>query len=279
MLNGYHINYETHGKGRPAILIHGIAASLHDWEYLTPALNEAGYETIALDLLGHGDSDKPDDPGAYNFDMQYAYLEEWIAGLKLKQRPLMIGHSLGGFLSLNYARYHPEDIEGLVLVSPFYQREQISPLLRLLNRRPDLGAMAWDLVPKWLIETVVSWDIHQRKQIAPSARQQIVEDYKRASPNILHLTHTIPEIEPDLPKIKPTTLVLWGEKDHTLDPTSFPVLVNALPNAVGKSLPGSGHQPHLSRPKLINNFVVNFLQSDTSMEAAHSIYSTEADSD
>lgn len=276
MRNGYHIHYVTQGEGRPVILIHGIAASLHDWGYLTPALNQAGFQSIALDLLGHGDSDKPGDPEAYSFEAQYAYLEDWIAGLNLEERPLLVGHSLGGYLSLNYARHHPEDVDGLVLVSPFYQREQISPFLRFLNRRPEVGARALDLVPEWLLETVVSWDVQQREQIAPPARLQIVKDYKRASPNILHLTHTVPEIAPDLPKIKPSTLVLWGEKDSTLSPTSFPALVDALPNATGKSLPDSGHQPHLSKPEMINHIVVDFLQSLRALEVDTDSYTMGA---
>ena len=261
MKNGYRINYVIRGQGRPVILIHGIAASLHDWGYLIPVLNQAGYQAIALDLLGHGDSDKPDDPAAYDFETQYAYLEDWIAGLNLDQPPLLIGHSLGGYLSLNYARLHPDELNGLVLVSPFYQRTQISPLLRFLNRRPEIGAYVLEMVPKWLIQTVVSWDINQHEKISPPARQQIVEDYKRASPYVLHLTRRVPDLEPDLPNINPSTLVLWGEKDSTLSPPSFPALVETLPNATGKGLPDSGHQPHLSKPDLINECVVSFLNT------------------
>ena len=53
-------NYVQQGSGSPVVLIHGVAASLHDWDDLTPDLAKNGYASYALDLLGHGDSPKPD---------------------------------------------------------------------------------------------------------------------------------------------------------------------------------------------------------------------------
>ncbi|MBI3737910.1 MAG: alpha/beta fold hydrolase, partial [Chloroflexi bacterium] len=53
-------NFISKGKGSPVILIHGLAASLHDWDFLLPELDKAGYAGYALDLLGHGESPKPD---------------------------------------------------------------------------------------------------------------------------------------------------------------------------------------------------------------------------
>ena len=53
------INYVQAGEGAPVIMLHGLAASLHDWDALLPALARAGYAGYALDILGHGDSAKP----------------------------------------------------------------------------------------------------------------------------------------------------------------------------------------------------------------------------
>jgi len=50
------VNFVSQGKGAPVVMIHGLAASLHDWDFLLPRLTEAGYAGYALDLLGHGDS-------------------------------------------------------------------------------------------------------------------------------------------------------------------------------------------------------------------------------
>ena len=47
-------NYVSQGAGAPVIMVHGLAASLHDWDFLLPELAKAGYAGYALDLLGHG---------------------------------------------------------------------------------------------------------------------------------------------------------------------------------------------------------------------------------
>jgi pimeloyl-ACP methyl ester carboxylesterase len=136
------INYVCQGDGPPVILVHGIAASLSDWEFLSPELSSAGYCSYALDLLGHGESPKPDHDEHYHFLSLYQHLYDWIEGLQLKAPPVLIGHSLGGFLCLNYALERPMSLQGLVLINPFYSRQQLSPALRpaLVNQKhPGLG--------------------------------------------------------------------------------------------------------------------------------------------
>ena len=62
-------NFVQQGTGTPVVMIHGIAASLHDWDDLIPALSKNGYASYALDLLGHGDSPKLN---------SRAYRMEWL---------------------------------------------------------------------------------------------------------------------------------------------------------------------------------------------------------
>ena len=68
------VNFTRRGAGAPVIMIHGLAASLHDWDFLIPDLVAAGYEACALDLLGHGESYKPARLEDYNAENVFNYL-------------------------------------------------------------------------------------------------------------------------------------------------------------------------------------------------------------
>ena len=76
--NRYAMNYVVDGEGPPVVLVHGMAASLADWSRLMPLLVSAGYKAIAVDLLGHGDSDKPKNQDGYSADAVYQALEKWL---------------------------------------------------------------------------------------------------------------------------------------------------------------------------------------------------------
>ena len=129
------------GSGTPVILIHGIAASLHDWDDLIPILAEHGYAAYALDLLGHGDSPRLDSR-AYQMDWIFEHFVNWMKSLRLSEPAILIGHSLGGHVALEYARRVSAWTRGLVLVNPFYSPSQLHLLLRKTYGRGNLGGKA-----------------------------------------------------------------------------------------------------------------------------------------
>ena len=86
---------------------------MHDWDALIPPLAAAGYTAYAPDLLGHGDSPKPPIP-TYQMDWLVNHFIAWLNGLTLPQAPVIVGHSLGGYVALEYARRFPTRTRGLV---------------------------------------------------------------------------------------------------------------------------------------------------------------------
>lgn len=254
------IHYQVSGEGAPVILIHGVAASLQGWTNLAPRMADAGFRTYALDLPGHGESEKPDDPSLYHVEPIYSMVSAWIEGLNLPEAPLLVGHSLGGYLSLLYAIRHPEKVGGMVLINPLYSDEQIAPILKAVRQRPDLGAKAMRVVPEWLIDRVLGWDPSTAGNFAPEVRKQIANDYKRASPHFVYITRDFPDLTGYLEGVKPRTLVIWGEKDLTLEPASFHRLTERLPNATANPISTGGHQPHIGNPDLVNQLTLEFAE-------------------
>ncbi len=90
--DGIKISYEARGKGQPIILIHGWASTRNFWRYQIEPLSRKGL-VVALDLRGHGDSDKPL-PGNYKLNRMAKDVIELAQSLSLKE-PYVVGHSMG----------------------------------------------------------------------------------------------------------------------------------------------------------------------------------------
>ncbi len=111
------IHYEVHGQGRPLVLVHGWAASIRtNWE-MTGWLDELGAvrQVIAIDIRGHGDSDKPHDMAAYGYA---AVSEDVIAVMDHLgvERADYVGYSLGAFVGASLMGHHPERFTSFVLI-------------------------------------------------------------------------------------------------------------------------------------------------------------------
>ena len=258
-------NYVCEGTGTPVILIHGLAASLHDWDDLTPVLTQNGYSTFAVDLLGHGDSPKPGSR-AYQMDWIFEHFLAWMKSLRLTEPAILIGHSMGGHVALEFARRVSAWTRGLILVAPFYSRNQLPFLLRHTYGRSTLSEMIVEKTPDWLFRHVVDMSsvaighgVGALRSLPERARLQSVLDYKRTAPGIYHVPNVIADLTQCLHEVNAPTLVVWGDRDKTLAPSSFPRLVEALPRARGEML-HAGHVLHQTHVEEFNRIVLEFLQ-------------------
>lgn len=259
-------NFIQQGSGKPVVMIHGVSASLHDWDDLIPELTRNGYASHALDLLGHGDSPKPS-TRAYHIDWVFEHFLGWVTSLRLTEPAILIGHSLGGYLALEYARRFSAWTRGLVLVNPFYTLSQLPFLLRRTYRHPSLSGLISMQFPEWMFRFVVdvtslgmghsSGALHS---LPEHVRAQTALDYTRTAAGVYNLPNTMRDLTEHLPSLSVPALVVWGSRDPTLAPSSFPNLVEAMPRAVGRSF-RAGHVPHQSNAEEFNLAVIQFLDT------------------
>lgn len=258
-------NFVQQGNGAPVVMIHGVAASLHDWDDLIPELTQNGYASYALDLLGHGDSPKPASR-AYQMDWVFEHFLHWMTSLRLTEPVVIIGHSLGGYIALEYARRFSAWTRGLILVNPFYSRLQLPPLLRRSYSNRNLRGVIAEKTPQWMFRAIV--DVTSRAMghsagalhsLPEHIRAQTALDYTRTAPGVYNIPNVLTDLTGHLSSISIPTLVVWGDRDQTLAPLSFPRLVDAMPRAEGRTI-HAGHVPHQSNAKEFNAMVLEFLR-------------------
>ncbi len=257
--------YSIHsGTGNPVILIHGLAASLYDWNDLIPELCETGFSVYALDLPGHGKSEPPELPIEYNIDYVFSQFCDWIENLNLDCSVILIGHSLGAYLAIRYAALFPYKVMSLILCDPFYSQKQLPLLLRLNYKYSIFDVGTIDLFPKWLIRLIIditSLSIRNGFQLPENVRDQTAMDYKRAQPGIFKIVPTILDISSLFHQIFQPVFIIWGSQDGTLEPKNFPNMVKEFPNARGYAISNAGHVPHQSHSSEFNEQVLKFLNN------------------
>ena len=244
------------------ILIHGLAASLYDWNDLIPELSKAGFSVYALDLPGHGMSNSPEFQNKYNIEQVFSSFCDWFDRLELVSPATLIGHSLGAYIALRYAALYPTQVSSLVLCDPFFCQTQLPYLLRLNYKLSFIDLSTISIVPQWLIRVIIdfaSLSIRNGFRLPKNVRDQTAADYKRVQPGIFKIIPSVVDISPLFRSIFQPTLVIWGEKDRTLDTRTFSKLVGELPNSRGYSIEGAGHVPHQSHASEFNQQVLEFI--------------------
>ncbi len=114
----------------PIVLLHGLASSAHIWNLVAPLLADRGYVVTALDQRGHGESEKP----GTGYDFATIVADDTAAFEALEiERPVIVGHSWGAMVALQFAATHVEQVTAVVLVDgatnqfslrPGWSREQ-----------------------------------------------------------------------------------------------------------------------------------------------------------
>jgi pimeloyl-ACP methyl ester carboxylesterase len=123
-IDGKQIHYTDSGSGDPILLIHGLAGNSRNFSYQLSERLAARHRVIVVDRPGSGYSDTM--PGAFSLIAQARLFATLIERLAL-DRPLVVGHSLGGAVSLTLAVTHPGKIRGLALIAPLTRVVETPP--------------------------------------------------------------------------------------------------------------------------------------------------------
>jgi pimeloyl-ACP methyl ester carboxylesterase len=173
---GYRIAYDEYGSGgRPIVLIHGLLMNRRMFERLGPALAARGNRAICVDLLGHGQSDQPDDLRLYSMPLFGEQVVALLDHLGV-ERAVVGGTSLGANVALELAVRHPDRVEALFVEMPVLDNALaavaaiFSPiLLGLRVGRPaiELSSRLASLVPRtsFLVDIALDW---ARRRPGPS---------------------------------------------------------------------------------------------------------------
>jgi N-formylmaleamate deformylase len=242
------------GSGPAVVLIHGITSSGEVWQPVVDALGER-FTPVTIDLRGHGASGKPE--SGYLYGDYIGDLDRVLDTLRL-DRPLIIGHSLGGLITLWWAAKHPDRAPALVIEdSPLRSGEGFRPAFNTWLR---LNAMSLDELraayaaerPSWKPEAVDA----RARQMHDTARPVIQElmDDSMANDGVDRLA----EIE----HVESPVLLIHGDVEtggmvHLDDGEA---LGRRLANATVRRIPGGGHSMHVESPRAFLELALPFLE-------------------
>ena len=253
---GFSINYEDQGQGQPIILLHGFGASTYTWRHIAPYFSKA-YRVIAIDLKGHGLSDKPRDDN-YSVSDQSDIIYEFIKVHNLDNVTL-VGNSMGGAVSivtyLMQCDHGTNHISKLVLIDSASYKQRL-PLFISILRVPIINVLVPCLTStKFRARNVLHEAFFDRTKIT----EDIVETYASflSLPGASYaLTKTAQQIVPPnfdevterYKSIKIPVLIIWGEKDIIIPSEVGRKLAANIPNSKLVVIPNCGHIPQEERP-------------------------------
>ena len=261
-----HVERFGHG-GTAVILIHGFGTSSFLWRNVAPAITDAGHTAYAIDLFGHGESDRPVDAD-FGIAAQAEYLDAAMTALRVA-RGLVVGVDIGGDVALRLASTRPERVEKLVLVNtPAFdeipardvtQMQRSTAKFAFRTTRGVLGAAP-------LIEGVLKGSVADpetrmpvkliARYLAPFAGQDGVNHLLALASSI-----TADDLDDiDLQTIHVPALIVWGEEDQWVDRKMADRLVNALPDGRLVRLPGIGRLVPEENPEQMSSLVLDFMK-------------------
>ena len=260
-----HVERFGHG-GTAVILIHGFATSSFLWRNVAPAITDAGHTAYAIDLFGHGESDRPSDAD-FGIAAQAEYLDAAMTALRVA-RGIIVGVDIGGDVALRLAATRAERVEKLVLINtPAFdeipakditQMQRSTAKFAFRTTRGILGAAP-------LVEGVLKGSVAdpQHMPIKLIARYLAPFVGKDGVNHLLELASAIDKDDMedvDLKSIHVPALVIWGEQDIWLDSRLADRLVNELPDGRLVRMPGVGRLVPEENYEQLNELLLEFMR-------------------
>ena len=251
---GVRLRYVGQGDpaGHPVLMLHGYTDSSFSFSRVLP-LFDRRHRIYALDLRGHGDSDRPTagyDLGDFAADV-VAFMEELGLG-----RATLVGHCMGSLVAQRVALVAPERVARLALISSMTAAHNLVGAFELLGAVEALDGevpaefarefqtgTVYGGVPEEFMAGVVAESLKVPARVWRAALRGILDDE--------HVSR--------LGRIRARVRLFWGERDTLLTRAEQESLAAALADSDLISYPETGHSPHWERPELVARDLESFI--------------------
>jgi pimeloyl-ACP methyl ester carboxylesterase len=256
---GVRLSYAEQGnpRGHPVILLHGYGDSWYSFSPVLPLIDQK-YHVYALDLRGHGESDRP--PGGYTMRDLGADVVAFMDDRRLA-RVTVVGHSMGSFVAQQLALSAPERIARLVLIGSGTTPRQILGMAELDRTVQSLR----DPVPLEFVREFQASTVYQ--PVDGAFMDRVVAESAKLPARVWQglmagMLATDPAVGLSGQRIP--TAIFWGDQDGTFSWGEQDALVQAIAGAEFVVYPETGHALHWERPDRFVRDLHGFLERTTS---------------
>lgn len=256
------VHYEVYGRGRPVILLHGWLGSWGLWQETMEFLGQ-GFRTYALDFWGFGESGKK--RSTYHVQDFVSLVDQFMDKLGIAQAPL-VGHSMGGTVSLSVALEYPQRVQKVVIIGSPVVGSSLALPLKLAGYR-SIAYLLFTLFPLFrfgmrMASPMICRDPHFPDMMDRDLSRTTLESFLIS---IASLRRT--DLRSRLGRISAPVMGMFGNRDNIVNPNQWKPLQAGLPEARIERFPKAGHFIMLDDPQDFMSKLKNFL-SDEGVHAA-----------
>lgn len=259
------VQVTEHGprRGSPIVLLHCFTCAIDWWDRIVPLLSPH-HRVIAIDLLGHGGSEKP--TSDYSMENQ----ARLVAGALVKlgvRKATVVGHSLGGIVATALAESSPRLVQRVVIIDQAPVNNGFGadlPLTDALTFTPVIGEALWRVMPDSAIKDGLAI------AFAPGfdVPDRFVDDFRRltysaydASPEAEDAYTESAPLDLRLSRVGMPLLAIFGAKEQIYDPRAALRAYARIPGARTRLLASAGHSPNVERPRATARLILEFTES------------------
>lgn len=272
--DGTKLFYSIEGEGKPLIFCYGLVCSSLHWTYQIEHFRQ-NYQTIWMDYRGHQNSDTPEDMSSLTLESLARDMECLFKELKINDA-VLLGHSMGVNVVLEFYRRYPERVAGMILsngtptrpLETLLNTNSLEPgfaMLELLSKRaPKILNFIWkSQKSNPLVQKSIGL-LGFNPYLTPKEDIQLyVDQIADLDPRVfLHLIRNYDTYDGSswLHTVKTPTMVIAGEKDLVVPLRQQELLHQLITGSEFELIHQGSHCPQMDLPDLVNMKIENFLK-------------------
>ncbi len=244
----------------PIVLLHGWTAALDWWDGMTPLL-ERHHRVIAIDLLGHGGSEKPD--SGYSMENQAELVAQALRRLGVR-RATVVGHSMGAVVGTALSEAEPALVDRLVIIDQAPANDGYGsnlPLTVAFIFTPVIGEALWRTTPDFAIEDGLEAGFAPGYDVPA----EFVEDFRRLTYRSYDASAEAEteymdgrSLDARLRGSGTRVLAIFGAEEQIYSEPEKALAAYRAAGSKTELVAGAGHSPNVERPALTAALVMRF---------------------